>query len=454
MKVAIIGGGIGGLSASLFLKLIFPLWDIQLYEGMKRLGGRIYTATEGGLQYESGAGRIGLDHHYTMILLKRYGLDKNIIPITNTINIRKGAIVSGKETHDSPIKIVENLNNKYYRYTYENWSKIRNNTIVDLVNANNSKIIRYNFEYDSETRIAPAYISMNTILNIFRGKNGFGIVSGKGGLFQLVDSIEAELRKIGVHIFTDHSVSNISLQSTKKQTKYRLTIKSNSKTNKCGTHAGDTKRFLRTFDKVIITTNIHSIRQLLEPILRPSLMKILYGPEVITTQPLLRVYAKFPNKPGTHEAWFKDIPKTVTRMGIRYFIPISSENGLAMISYTDCFIAKGWKEVIDNFGEDSATKLIMEQLKDIFPKYDIPNPTWVKYEYWTNGAHYWLPGEYDDKIKTGFGSPARMKPLGLGKKSGIYVGGEATSPAYQAWIEGGIERTAAIVNEIFYEESV
>jgi hypothetical protein len=214
----------------------------------------------------------------------------------------------------------------------------------------------------------------------------------------------------------------------------------------------DTKRFLRTFDKVIITTNIHTIRDLLEPIIRPSLMKILYGPEVITTQPLLRVYAKFPNKTGAHESWFKDVPKTVTRMGIRYFIPINSSNGLAMISYTDCFIAKGWKEVIDKYGEDSATVLVMEQLRDIFSKYDIPDPIWVRYEYWTNGAHYWLPGEYDDKIKSGLGTPTRMKPLGLGKKSGIYVGGEATSPSYQAWIEGGIERTAAIVSEINYEE--
>ena len=47
---------------------------------------------------------------------------------------------------------------------------------------------------------------------------------------------------------------------------------------------------------------------------------------------LYRIYAVFP-KDKNNQVWFHDIPKTTTNLNIQQFIPISTENGLTMISY-------------------------------------------------------------------------------------------------------------------------
>ena len=438
MNVAIIGGGIGGLSAALFLKLIFPTWTIQLYEGMSRLGGRIYTAmakdSDGSTTFESGAGRIGLDHKYTMILLKRYELDKKLFPITNKIDILRGAGLK------SPIKALEKLANKRIEK-----SEMETSTIAELAEKympDEAPVIKYNFEYDSEIRVARSSTAIKTILDIFRDTRGFAVLGG--GLTQLVDNLCEELKRLGVVFNTNHKVTNITPITEKGQ--YRLTLNVQS--------GSDNKhRIQKTVDKVIITTNIHTIRQLMDPLLSPPKFRMLYGENVLTAQPLLRVYARFPG--SSESCWFTGLPKTATRMGIRYFIPVDTNKCLAMISYTDSLVAKAWKEVTDNFGEEAATEMIIEQLQEIFPDRKIPNPKWVRYEYWTNGAHYWMPGRTPI---IGDIEYQRMKPMergrigGRGIKTGIYVGGEATSPEYQAWIEGGVERSVRIVETIYEEE--
>jgi protoporphyrinogen oxidase len=447
MNVAIIGGGIGGLSAALFLKLIFPTWTIQLYEGMGRFGGRIYTAmakdSDGSTTFESGAGRIGLDHKYTMMLLKRYDLDKKLFPITNKIDIKKGGIKNKEASHgpkkstQSPTKTLENLVNKRIPK-----SEMETSTIAELAEKYmpyEAPVIKYNFEYDSEIRVARASTAIKTILDIFRDKRGFAVLGG--GLTQLVDNLCEELKRLGVVLNTNHKIVNITPIPTKGR--YRLTM--NVQSGKSRT------RIQRTVDKVIITTNIHTIRQLMDPLISPPKFRMLYGENILTTQPLLRVYARFPGTPES--CWFAGLPKTATRMGIRYFIPIDTTKCLAMISYTDSLVAKAWKEVTDNFGEEAATEMIIEQLREIFLDKKIPKPKWVRYEYWTNGAHYWMPGRTPIEGDIEY---QRMKPMERGRdregKTGIYVGGEATSPEYQAWVEGGVERSVKIVETIYEEE--
>ena len=406
---------------------------------MGRFGGRIYTANvkdgDSITTFESGAGRIGLDHKYTMILLKRYDLDKKLFPITNKVNIRQG--VSGSTI--SPTKVLEQLANKRI-----NKSELETSTIAELAEKyipEQAPIIKYNFEYDSEIRVARASTAIKTILDIFRDTHGFAVLGG--GLVQLVDNLCQELKRLEVGLNVNHKITNITPISKKGQ--YRLTMNVNTDSN----NKSRTRRIQRTVDKVIITTNIHTIRQLMDPLLSHPKFKMLYGENVLTAQPLLRVYARFPG--NSESCWFAGLPKTATRMGIRYFIPVDGEKCVAMISYTDSLVAKAWKEVTDNFGEKEATKMIIEQLQEIFPDKKIPKPKWVRYEYWTNGAHYWMPGRTPI---IGDIEYQRMKPMERSNRgdSGIYVGGEATSPEYQAWIEGGVERSVKIVETIYEEE--
>ena len=71
MKVVIVGGGIGGLYASLHLSKIF---DVILLDDRDYVGGRIHTHKNP--QYEIGALRFRKNHVLVNSLVKRYNLKK------------------------------------------------------------------------------------------------------------------------------------------------------------------------------------------------------------------------------------------------------------------------------------------------------------------------------------------------------------------------------------------
>lgn len=99
----------------------------------------------------------------------------------------------------------------------------------------------------------------------------------------------------------------------------------------------------------------------------------------IKTEPLYRIYARYPNNPKTGIPWFSNLTKTITNLPIKYIIPISyntitldkdiNENdkktvkNIIMISYTDSLFAKYWlKTIVNNTFENTLTK----QLKNCF----------------------------------------------------------------------------------------
>ena len=105
--------------------------------------------------------------------------------------------------------------------------------------------------------------------------------------------------------------------------------------------------------------------------------------ESVTCKPLCRTYAIFKKE----DIWFKDLKnKVVTNDELRYIIPMDSENGLIMISYTDDIYTKYWKAIKNN--QNKLKNKIVEHVKNVF-NIDINKPEKVFVFNWDCGVTYW-----------------------------------------------------------------
>ena len=82
----IIGGGISGLYMG--NQLSKSKKDILLVESTNRLGGRIYTKQEKGVQFELGAARISQKHTKVLSLINELGLNDDLITLPDNINYK------------------------------------------------------------------------------------------------------------------------------------------------------------------------------------------------------------------------------------------------------------------------------------------------------------------------------------------------------------------------------
>jgi glycine/D-amino acid oxidase-like deaminating enzyme len=147
----------------------------------------------------------------------------------------------------------------------------------------------------------------------------------------------------------------------------------------------------------------------------------------VGTARLLRIYAIFPlDRRG--RPWFAGMPKTVVAGPLRYVIPISEENGIIMISYTDGGDVMPFWTAAEATDSKLLTRMIMREVRTIFGA-NVPWPLFLKAHPWSVGTSYWQPGRYD--------IDAVMKES-LHVAPGVYACGESFSHD-QAWIEGALE---------------
>jgi monoamine oxidase len=114
-----------------------------------------------------------------------------------------------------------------------------------------------------------------------------------------------------------------------------------------------------------------------------------------------------------------------------------------MVSYTDGAEAYAWEAVRKEHGDDAVKRMLLEQLRELFPEKEIPSPEWFRMEFWKEGAHYWTPGA-DLRMET---MRERIHPE---PTLPMYVTGEVISPLNQAWVEGALEmaeETTKIIQE-------
>lgn len=96
LRVAVLGGGISGLSAAFYLRKTLPEVDVRLWEASDRVGGALCTFEQSGFQVEQGVDNFITTETAGLDLCREVGLENDIVPTNNrfrrTFVVRKGSL--------------------------------------------------------------------------------------------------------------------------------------------------------------------------------------------------------------------------------------------------------------------------------------------------------------------------------------------------------------------------
>lgn len=396
IDIIIIGGGISGFYCA--LECLKHNKNVVLCEKYKTLGGRVSTYYHTDIHWESGAGRISNKHTMVLDLCKQYNhplieIGKDIVYKDNCIepNIFETLL----PTMIDPLK-------KLPKETLQN-STIKD-LLIQLHGKQKTEDYLNRFPYRAEVEVLRADLGIETFEHEMGSHEGY--FSSKIGLSKLIDSMKEDFIQKGGIIKTNYECINIIDKKDFIQ---------------CDFLIGSRKKKHRSIDRLYSSTIICAMES-------EALKKIpFFNNWTILThlcmEPLLRTYAIYDS------TWFSQLPRVVTKNPIRYFLPISYDKHVAMVSYTDSRDTKQFYSILKKYGEESLGNHIHNLLQKEFG--NIPNHTFFKQHYWKNGATYWLPGNYDVKEM----SIKSIKPFNCN----VFVVGESFSTK-QAWIEGGLEQ--------------
>lgn len=460
----IVGGGLSGLY--LLYKLLKQNKQLRicLLESNNKLGGRIETIKFKDksvknkacmIQYESGGARFSDLHTKLMKLLKLLDLDKDKIPIPSEVKFishPKNKYSTFLDTN-SECKI-QNIDDfidilKKYIKTYNISDKeLRKYTLysftqkfIDREYTTNTKISNFiiNFyEYWSELKILNAYDGLHLFDKEFSNKIQYYIL--KNGYISIINSLLEKITKLDKQnerhkIYLETYVKNFN----KKTNFYKINYIGNKTSN----------NILCKHIVLAVSKNVLHNFNYLNKI--PQFIKLK---NAIKTEPLYRIYARYPIDKKTNKVWFHNLGKVSTNLKIKYIIPIDASKGLIMISYMDGKYARYWnnlnnKDLLNNTNTFNTKKKhnmdkknrietkLLEDLNKLFPDKNIPNPLWIKHHFWKHGSGYWLPNINSNKyIKLS------VQP---NKKENIYCIGSDFSHK-QAWIEGCLTSCYNLLN--------
>ncbi len=401
----IVGAGIAGLESARRWLAAGGKGSVAVLEKYGYVGGRMvsFSRKVNGIDvsWEIGAGRIHSSHTLIRNVIRRVGC--KLVPIPAATGFALGDGVVGGGVFESglltPFKRLggETLGEKTLRQlTDSSWG-----TGV-------SEKFWNGYPYDAEARLMRADLALESFAaEMDSAGRGFSVCAQ--GLGEVCRRLRVDLEKKGVKFFQEHSV----LECSGREGEVNLVVSSGGK-----------KRVWRAA-KVIMAVHSSGLGKIKGFESWPLLKKVRMAP-------LVRIYGVFPVGRGGRP-WFAGLGKFVTDRSVRFFIPISEEKGVAMISYTDGVDAEGFLCLGDSGaeGQKKAVDAVMRDLRLLFPDRQIPDPSFYRVHGWTDGCTYWLPGSYSPKKE----SLASHTSHGL---KNVFVVGESFSTR-QAWIEGALE---------------
>lgn len=427
----IIGGGIAGLYTGYHLSNSGQ--KVLIIEKNNYLGGKIYTfkgsIDEIKFQYEAGAGRFSDIHILLNNLINELGLNKFKLKIPNErVPIVRNLTYGNKDKLNTVYKpnIDEKLDNTFLISKILNESKKYDKKFLEnisfynlaqhILSSDGAQFLYDSYGYISELLYLNANDAIRMFKNDFNNKNQYYIL--KCGLSEICKRLKDRIENNGSEIILEKEFISYEYLYNNN-----LIVKCNKKISK------------------VNYESFYNCRNLVFAIPKVSLMKIekLYciSKELnsVIGYDLTRIYAIYP-KNKDNKVWFHNLGKITTDNPIQYIIPIDKDKGLIMISYSDAFMAQYWKQSND-LGRLKID--INRHLKNIFPRYKIPEPIYIKCHYWENGAHFYRPGYNSEKIYEKI-----LQPI---PKKNIYITGECYS-FRQAWIEGALETSEEILKKI------
>ena len=429
----IAGAGIAGLYSAYHLNKHYPSARICILESSAYIGGRLHTIAYDGIKVDGGGARFNTEQYRIMALVKELGLDNKKITIPSGdakyMPIHSNTPAKYDPSLEQIYPTIDDFIADMQKYIHrENITKqqLIDTSILEFATKYYSKshptITEYlvaRYPYYSELSTLNALEGINLFTNEFSSNMKYFILDG--GLEQLASTIYNQLKL----------KSNITIH---KETP----LESIMKTNDIYTINGNGNK----------TKNIFTAKHIILALPKPALSKINYLTQnknkdvsrminSIQTEPLYRIYARYPIDKETGKVWFDGLPKIVTNLPIKYIIPNNYKKGVIMITYTDSKFAKYWfKHVANGTFETTLTK----QLKMLFPYKNIPKAKWYKHCPWIMGAGYWKKGSNREEIL-----PKMIQPLGNGEE--IYVCGENYS-SHQAWVEGSLETADMVLAKL------
>jgi protoporphyrinogen oxidase/cytochrome b involved in lipid metabolism len=450
----IVGAGISGIYTAHELYKKYPSAKICILEATEYIGGRLHSIKYDGLIMDGGGARFNTEQHRIISLIKEIGLwdkvipisgDTTYMPINDMPNSKSSDELKNKfPTIDDFIVYIK----KYIKEKHIKREALINTTILDFAVEHFSKdypkIKQYLiniYPYYSELGVLNSVEGINLFSNEFSDKTKYYILNG--GLEQLAEHIYNKLlelkksNKCDIDIYKETPVLKISegLCLKNRQTGHVITIDKDDKDN-------NKIEFLA--NKLILTIPKNKLLQIkitmnsIKKNGKDRIDKLFKNINSVQNEPLYRIYARYPLDKKTHKVWFDGMGKISTNLPIKYIIPVNYEKGVVMISYTDSKFANYW---IKQVSEGTFEATLNKQLKQLFPKIDIPKAKWYKHCPWISGAGYWKKG-YDRKIIM----PQMIEALGHHKN--LYICGENYS-SHQAWVEGALETSDMVLDKIY-----
>jgi cytochrome b involved in lipid metabolism/monoamine oxidase len=440
--LVIIGGGIAGLYTLYKLSKKYAHLKILLLESGQRYGGRIYsykeTIDEQEYVMDLGAGRLGYHHKLITSLINELGLKTKIIPIPNTktyIEVATNNKVSNKTTTKdyimdkltkfffSPLvsKLGKTTKQSYYLYEF----------LTKYVSASFSRKVEDVFEYSSDLNELNAYDAIEYFKYDYNKTSDFFTLNG--GLEQIIERLLLAIKK--TRAYKSHNVRLQNLSNVEN-----ITYKKND--------ASD------LFEISVANYNIQGSspdilysKYVICAIPKKSLTKLtIFKPLLsdlnsINSINLLRIYEIYDKEQeqDSRSVWFKNIEKTITNTNVQFVIPVSSDNGLIMSSYSDCANARYWNNLLMSKGLDYVKVKLNEKLNLLFSIYNIKVPLskYIKMYFWDAGVACWKKGVDSDYLSVKLLNPYPR----------VFIIGENYSK-YQAWCEGALMTSESCIAKL------
>jgi cytochrome b involved in lipid metabolism len=438
--LVIIGGGIAGLYTLYKLSKSFAHLKILLLESGQRYGGRIYSYKETIDKQEYvmdlGAGRLGYHHKLITSLINELGLKTKIIPIPNTktyIEVNANNKVSNKtSTKDyimdkltkfffSPLvsKLGKTTKQSYYLYEF----------LTKYVSASFSRKVEDVFEYSSDLNELNAYDAIEYFKYDYNKTSDFFTLNG--GLEQIIERLLLAIKKTraykshNIRLQNLSNVENITYKKNDASDLFEISV-ANYNTQ------GSSPDILYS-KYVICAIPKKSLDQL--TIFKPLLSDL----NSINSINLLRIYEIYDKEQESGSVWFKNVEKTITNTNVQFVIPVSSDNGLIMSSYSDCANARYWNNLLVSKGLDYVKVKLNEKLNLLFSIYNIKVPLskYIKMYFWDAGVACWKKDVDSDYLSVKLLNPYPR----------VFIIGENYSK-YQAWCEGALMTSESCIAKL------
>jgi predicted heme/steroid binding protein len=318
-------------------------------------------------------------------------------------------------------KLGKSTKQSYYLYEF----------LTKYVSASFSQKVKDVFEYSSDLNELNAYDAIEYFKYDYNKTSEFFTLNG--GLEQIIERLLQAIKK--TRAYKSHNIKLQNLSNVEN-----ITYKKND--------ASDLFEIsVANYNSQGSSPDILYSKYVICAIPKKSLTKLtIFKPLLsdlnsINSINLLRIYEIYDKdkEQDNGTMWFKNIEKTITNTNVQFVIPVSSDNGLIMSSYSDCANARYWNNLLTNKGLDYVKVKLNEKLNLLFSIYNIKVPLskYIKMYFWDAGVACWKKGVDSDYL-----SSKLLNPY-----SRVFIIGENYSK-YQAWCEGALMTSESCIAKL------